>query len=195
MRDVTGAVQTALAADKIRLALLFEGEFATGTLRLWTGVGDLSWNGHTWTGAGQLLSASEIRETGDVRATGLTISLSGMPSTLLSVVLQSARQGYGGTVWLALFDAAGAVIADPAITFKGRLDVPSIDEAEDGCTISVSYESRLIDLDRARDRRYTSEDQAIDYPADLGFDYVPSIQDAQINWGVAGGPPVVSVSI
>lgn len=192
MRDLTAAVQAALAADQLRLALLYEGAFSGGTLRLWTGVGDLSWNGYTWTGAGNLLGISEVQETADVRATGLAVSLSGMPSTLLSTVLQNARHGYTGTVWFAFFTAAGALIADPAIAFKGRLDVPSFEERGDGCTIVVNYESRLIDLDRARDRRYTHEDQQIDYPGDLGFEYVPAIQDAQINWGIAGGAPVIA---
>lgn len=192
MRDLTGAMQTALAADKLRPVLFYEGQFASGTLRLWSGVGDFSWNGYTWAGAGQLLGMTPIAETSDVRATGITLSLSGMPATLLSVVLSNARHGYEGTVWLGLLDSAGAIIADPFISFKGRLDVPAIEEAGEGCTISISYESRLIDLDRARDRRYTHEDQSIDYPLDLGFEYVPSIQNAQINWGVSGGAPVIT---
>jgi len=190
MRDLTGAYQTAIAGDRLKIALFYEGEFTTGTLRLWTGVGPLDWNGHTWTGAGHMLALTTIQETTDVRATGLTATLSGLPVSLLSAVLLNARRGYAGTVWLGLFDAAGALIADPAVAFKGRLDVPSIDADESTCTISVSYESRLIDLERARDRRYTNEDQAIDYPLDLGFEYVPSIQNARINWGIAGAAPV-----
>jgi hypothetical protein len=74
-------------------------------------------------------------------------------------------------------------VADPVLQFEGRLDVPAIEDGEDTATIAISYESELIDLERARERRYTPEDQAIDYPGDLGFAYVAALQDAQITWG------------
>ena len=35
----------------------------------------------------------------------------------------------------------------------------------------------------AVDRRYTDEDQQMDYPGDLGFQFVNGIQEAQIYWG------------
>ena len=76
------------------------------------------------------------------------------------------------------------LIADPFLAFAGRFDVPDILEAGERATITAKYESRLIDLDRVRARRYTSEDQQLDYPGDKGFDYVPSLQDAVITWGV-----------
>ena len=42
---------------------------------------------------------------------------------------------------------------------------------------------RLIDLDRSRARRFTSEDQKIDYPDDKGLEMVASLQDTVIIWG------------
>jgi hypothetical protein len=40
----------------------------------------------------------------------------------------------------------------------------------------------MIDLLRPKTRRYTGEDQKIDFPSDLGFDFVPELQDQQIIW-------------
>ena len=40
----------------------------------------------------------------------------------------------------------------------------------------------MIDLQRPKSRRYTKEDQQIDFPTDLGFDFVPELQDIQIIW-------------
>lgn len=182
-RDLTVAAQAALAAGNVQPIVLYEGEFSAGTLRLWTGLGTVSWNGQNWLGAGQLLGMSSIQETTEVRAAGVTVSLSGMPGTLISLVLAQARQGKAGRVYLGLLDSAGAIIADPYQAFVGRLDVPEIVDAGEVCTISISYESRLIDLERPRERRYTAEDQGIDYPLDRGFDYVPALQDAVIVWG------------
>lgn len=181
-RDLTASVITQLQAASVEVGVLFEGEFASGWVRLWSGVGTLSWDGKSWSGVGTLLGISGIDETNEIRASGLTVSLSGVPSDLLSAALGDARSGKTGRVYLAFF-SGGSIVADPILQFEGRLDVPAIEDGPDTATISISYESELIDLERARERRYTPEDQAIDFPGDLGFDYVASLQDAQITWG------------
>ena len=181
-RDLTAGVITQLQAASVEVGILFEGEFASGWVRLWSGVGTLSWDGKSWSGVGTLLGISGIDETNEIRASGLTVSLSGVPSDLLSAALGDARSGKTGRVYLAFF-SGGSIVADPILQFEGRLDVPAIEDGPDTATISISYESELIDLERARERRYTPEDQAIDFPGDLGFDYVAALQDAQITWG------------
>ncbi len=181
-RDLTAGVIAQLQAASVEVGVLFEGEFASGWVRLWSGVGTLSWDGETWSGVGTLLGISGIDETNEIRASGLTVSLSGVPSDLLSAALGDARSGKTGRVYLAFF-SGGSIVADPILQFEGRLDVPAIEDGPETATISISYESELIDLERARERRYTPEDQAIDFPGDLGFNYVAALQDAQITWG------------
>jgi hypothetical protein len=181
-RDLTASVITQLQAASVEVGILFEGEFASGWVRLWSGIGNLSWDSKTWNGVGTLLGISAIDETNEIRASGLTVTLSGVPSDLLAAALGDARSGKTGRVYLAFF-SGGSVVADPVLQFEGRLDVPAIEDGEDTATIAISYESELIDLERARERRYTPEDQAIDYPGDLGFAYVAALQDAQITWG------------
>lgn len=181
-RDLTASVITQLQAASVEVGVLFEGEFASGWVRLWSGVGTLSWDGKSWSGVGTLLGISGIDETNEIRASGLTVSLSGVPSDLLSAALGDARSGKTGRVYLAFF-SGGSIVADPILQFEGRLDVPAIEDGPETATISISYESELIDLERARERRYTPEDQAIDFPGDLGFAYVAALQDAQITWG------------
>lgn len=182
-RDLTAGMIAEVQAKVLRPALFLEGEFATGTLRLWTGIGQIPWNGQTWTGAGNLIAISAIQESADIEATGFTVSLSGQPSASISLALQSCRQGKPCKIWLGMLDAAGAVIADPYLLRQGRLDVPSVEDSGNECVISIAYEDRLVDLERARERRYTSGDQAIDWPLDLGFAFVPSLQSAVDVWG------------
>ena len=97
-RGFTAAMQAAIdAGGPYRPQLLYEGEFVAGGsptqsyLRLWTGAGELAWNGQTFTGAGSLLGISPIEETGEVRAVGFAVKLSGLPSEILSLALQSVR--------------------------------------------------------------------------------------------------------
>lgn len=190
-RDLSAGVETAIQAGVVYPALLYEGEFySAGSpsvqyLRLWTGVGTLTWDSKTWTGGGTLLGISPLEETRDVKAVGFTVTVSGIESAKVSLALQSVRQNKPGTLWLACFNAAGALIADPYRLRDGRFDIAVIEDNGETCTIAAQYEDRTIDLDRARDRRYTHEDQQIDYPGDLGFEYVAALQDMQIMWGGA----------
>ena len=187
-RAFTVAMASAVQAGTVRPALFYEGEFASSQfLRLWTGVGQIDWNGHTWTGGGHLLGITPLEEQRDVKAIGFTVSVSGMPSANIAIALASVRQNKPGNLWLGLFDAAGALIADPYQLRAGRFDIAVIDDDGQTCTIAAQYEDRLVDLDRARERRYTHEDQQIDWPGDLGFEYVESLQDMQIVWGGPAG--------
>ena len=181
-RDLSAAFASAAQEEVIRPAVFYEGEFSAGTLRLWTGVGPITWDSKEWTGAGHMLGFSASQETSQVRAVNFTISLSGELSDQISLALAQCRNGLPGRVWLGLFDASGALIADPYKFFEGRLDVPEILDQAVQCTIAVRYESRLIDLEVARVRRYTPEDQAIDYPGDGGFDSVAGLQDRRVIW-------------
>ena len=63
------------------------------------------------------------------------------------------------------------------------MDLMSIDDSGDTANINVTAESRLIDLDRTRERRYTSEDQKIDFPNDKGLEFIADLQDKEIVWG------------
>jgi hypothetical protein len=109
-----------------------------------------------------------------------------MPSTSIAVALTNLQQGKPGRVWLGLFTPDWQIIDDPYELQAGGLDVMPIDEGGDTCTISVRYESEFADLDRARDRRLTHEDQQIDHAGDTGFRYMQKLQDASLIWGGAG---------
>jgi hypothetical protein len=182
-RDITPGFAIALANQDLRPLLFFEGQFASGWVRLWSGLGEISWNGQIWSGAGTLLGLGSIEETGEVVAGGTAISLSGVPLDLVQMAIAEAQQGLPGRVWLGLRAEDGSIIADPVQAFSGRLDVPEIKDDADSCTITISYESRLIDLTVPRTWRYTHESQQVLYPGDLGFEYVTAIQDREITWG------------
>lgn len=181
-RDLTLAVADELTQKNLRPIILYEGEFEAGILRLWTGVGELQWNGQTWTGGGIMLGFDTIEETTEIVAAGVNISLSGLASEVVAAALGQARLGKRGTLWLGLLDAAGQVIADPLQIFSGLLDVPSIQRNGASSTINASYESRLVGLTKPNERRYTPEDQKVEFPDDTGFDYVAGLQDASLVW-------------
>lgn len=184
-RTLTPGLAAETLAAQLSPILFLEFETAGGTSRAWTGYGTISWNGQSWTGLGHLLGVSAIEESGDVQANGVSISLSGVPAELVSIALAQVRQNKPVRIWLGALNASGGVIADPYLMFQGRFDTAAIEEGAETATITVQAENRLIDLERPRARRYTPDDQAIDYPGDKGLEYVASIQDLTLKWGSA----------
>lgn len=183
MRDLTAGFITQLEAKVKSVAVFYEGEFATGTVNLWTGSGEIIWDSKTWTGVGNVISISTVSETSDVRADGLVFTISGIDETTRSLILQEVRQGKPGSVFIGFIDASGAVVADPATAFEGRLDVPKMQDNGPAISISLSYETRLRDLERVREERYTNQSQQVNHAGDVGFEYVPSLQDWNGVWG------------
>jgi hypothetical protein len=82
-----------------------------------------------------------------------------------------------------MYDTSRNVIADVYTVFKGKMDVLNISEQGNTATITLNIESRLISFDLPVDRKYTLEDQQVDFPNDVGFEFIPDLQDKEITWG------------
>jgi hypothetical protein len=180
---MSDAMATALAAAVVRPALLVEIEFANNTARAWSGLGDLSWGGMTFSGLGDFGSVSTIEETNEVQNQGLQLGLSGISPNLMPEILADLRILGQVTIWLACFDESGQIIADPVIVWQGDSDSAQLVDAGDHCTAQLSVEDDLADLNRPCFRRYTNEDQQSDYPGDTGMQYVAGLQEQITFWG------------
>ncbi len=77
---------------------------------------------------------------------------------------------------------AYAVVADPYLLFSGRMDTMNISDDGERANITVSCESRLIDLNRPKVRRYTQVDQQTEFSGDKGLDFISSLQEKSIRW-------------
>jgi len=186
-RTLTSAMQTMAAAKVSRpiflVRMVFDNTESPNELNVWTGMGDLTYDSETYTGVGDLLSISEIKETSDVSATGINVALTGVKSSLIAVAKNHEYQGRELTVRLGAFDDSGSLIADPVIIFSGFMDTMTIAEAGEYSTITIAVENKLIAFEKSRIRRYTAEDQKIEHPTDKGFEYVTAIVEKEIIWG------------
>lgn len=182
-RIITAATKAAAIATETCPVLLCELEFPSAPVRVWSGFGTLTWSGRDFAGVATLGKVSEIEETSDVSARGLTLSLVGIPSDILSLAFSENYQQRPGRLWLGFLNSSAQLIADPVQIFAGRMDVMSTDDGGDTGTLKLTLENNLIDLARPRERRYTDIDQQMDYPGDLGLEYVAGLQDKTIYWG------------
>ena len=81
---VADALDDAVVYPFFAIELLFDGE---NVLRMWTGVGTLVYDSVEWFGTGNLLNISSVEETTEISAKGATITLSGVPSEVISLAL------------------------------------------------------------------------------------------------------------
>jgi hypothetical protein len=176
-------MQAELQKTRLSPILLFKGEFATGNVYLWSGVGNLVYGGQTYLGTGAFGTISTLKETSDLVAQGATLTLSGIPSDLLALALDEARLGKRCWIYLGAIDGSGNVINAVYAAFAGRMDVPIISDGDTTCTIQISVESVLVDMKRSRERRYTPEDQAIEHPGDNCFQFMAALQNTSLIWG------------
>lgn len=184
-RDLPSAVATAIAAKVVPLAFFAEFEFSSETLRMWSGRGNKSWNGHTWIGAGEFGGISPADETSEIGASGLAFTLSGVPNELRALALADAYRGRNCRAWIAILNAEEAVTGAYQF-FGGRMDVMTITGAGETSRISVQAESRMIDLFRARVSRYTDAEQQRRYPGDTSLSRVAKLAERPLPWGQAG---------
>lgn len=175
MRSISTAMRNALDATHVASALFVQCNFDSGTQFYWTGGASIAWNGNTWLGTGSLVSLEPIRETGAVEAVGLQVTMSGVPSALVSLALSEQVQGRTITIWLAAMDSVGQPVGSPIQVFAGRMDAMSIDESNDAATITLTVESEIASLMSAAVRRYTDADQQAQYAGDKFFAYVPQM--------------------
>ena len=182
-RVLSNAMKEMAVAKVVRPIFLVRMVFDSSQLNIWSGVGDISFDSVTYTGLGDLLSISDIKETSDISATGINVSLSGVKSSLITIAKDQDYQGRELTVRLGAFNESGSLIADPVIIFSGFMDTMTIAEAGTYSTISIAVENKLVAFERSKVRRYTAEDQKIDHPTDKGFEFVTSIVQKEIIWG------------
>ena len=180
-RDIPAASVTALAESSVFPFFAIDIMFQSGPLYIWSGYGDLVSGDKTYLGAGQLLSVSSVGETTELEAKGATLSISGIPSSFLSLALTEPYQGRTCNIYFGLSN-----IGEFIEVFSGELDQMNIMEAADTATISVTAENALIKLERPVVRRFTDSDQKSRFPTDKGLEFIASLQDKEIFWGRKG---------
>lgn len=205
-RSLNDGIVEVLSAEAIFPFFAVQLYFDTQPLYFWTGLGDITVDSITYTGTGQLLQISELVETAEITAKGANLTLSGIPSNLLSLALSEPYQGRICRIMFGAIDANRVYLTDESgnyilaedssridissgdpnaivEVFSGYMDQMNIEEGPETSTIALSVENKLIDLERVRPFRYTDANQKSRFPDDKGFEFVEDLQDKVFNWG------------
>ena len=185
-RDLTSATITNISEATVYPFFAIELNFDSEILRLWTGQGTLTLPDTTqWIGTGTLLDISAIEETAEMAVRGATLTLSGVPSEILSLALSEPYQGRVCNIYFGTFTGGDLTTAPSNFDqiFSGYMDQMNIQDGAETATIELKVENKLVDLERARVARFTSGYQKSIYPSDKGLDFVESLQDRELFWG------------
>ena len=177
-RSIPAAILSAIGQPEVYPFYAVEMLFDSGAVRLWTGYTDRTIDGQTYLGAGTLLSISGIDEINDLSAKSATISLNGISSTIVSLALSEPYQRRQCRILWGVTD-----VSDFVEIFGGYMNTMAIEDSGETSNITLTVESKLVELNRPRVRRYTHESQKSRYPTDTFFSFVADLQDKDIVWG------------
>lgn len=155
---------------------------------------NLTFGGTTYSGLGQLLSLSNT--TNNLRATSeeLSMSISGIPSSNITDILNNKVKGSSLKVYRAFFNSITGellnIAGNPAGKFQGvvnNFDISDdLEMGSDTGTITLTLTATsVVDMltKKVSGRRTNPIDQKALYPDDQSMDRVPSLAKSNFNFG------------
>ena len=188
MRAISTSAQSAIASSGLGVVTLVLMAFKTPEdvdipIALNTSNWDLVWEGVTYKGAYGLGSIDTITDKpGEVQ--GIKLEMISPDSSSISLALDDADivQGTPLTIRTALIDLDTYQILDAPLEWAGKLDTMSISDNGEQSVISVTAESKAVDLLRGEVFYYSDADQRTINPNDGSFSYVLDQIDKAIVW-------------
>lgn len=176
----------ALSDPLVRLVRLVEIELPDYTMRLWSGIGEFSYGGNTYTGAGGLGQIGAIASHAKLEVATVELRLTGLDTTLAAQVRDVDHQGSAVTISEVVLDANWQIIGAPITTFVGLVDTMAfaVEEGVSGpeLAITCAVESYLRLLFRTTTRRRSDADHQQIFPGDKFLSWVTSLRKP-IPWG------------
>ena len=182
-RDLDAPVDVVVASGKQNWALLLELGFDSGVVRLWSGIGELTADGKTWDGMGDMGSISSVTEITDLTDVVLKATLSHIATGLMpelvdevttqdttfrpfefSIVFLDDKRKEIGTVVLAV----------------GFIDQVQLAVDADGGAITIDLVTETALLARSNFVRQTNDAQQKIFPGDFGFQFVTDLDEQVI---------------
>lgn len=182
-RSIASANETASQAPVIVPVFFVKLEFDSGDVLLHTGLGSITWGGDTYTGAGAIGKITPVDEDSELSRSTVQLTLRGLPTDIVSIVLGEYYQGRTATIYLGYLDQTTlALVADPLIVYRGRMDTATIEQGET-LAVTLSVESRFSAWDKPLIRRYNHADQQSRYAGDRGLEFVEQTTEKELVWG------------
>lgn len=186
MKSLSAPALAALASGSICIVQLVAMEFPA-PIYLNTSTWDLTFGGNVYKGAYGLGSISAVSDKpGEI--SGISLELAAGSPAIIALALDGADevQGTVCTIRTAIIETTSYTVLDAPIEWSGTLDTMSIGEDGNSAVVSVSAESKAVDLLRGTPSMYVDEEQTIISPGDRSFKYVVDQVDKPLIWPSRG---------
>ena len=191
MRLSEVANQEAVVKTAVRTSTFVYIDIPGDPVRVNTSALDVVAGGYTWTGAGTLAGVEAVSEDTAIIGAPVKLTLSGIPSTLLTEIQTADFRNRAVEISLGFFDQDWVLLADLEPLWSGVADYAQMTVDEGSASITLTCENELSALiGRPIPIRYTDQEQRRRFTGDRFFEMLPLMFDRQIQWGggfVAGG--------
>lgn len=161
-----------------------ELQFASDTVRVHTGLGDLIIGGQVYLGIGSLGQVGSASETDNPQGPiSIDLTLNGLDSTIIRQSLVERCRGRPGKLMFVVIDDDGTMASD--ILMSGRMDAAKFSYGgNDGKnSITVTLIDRMAEWSRPGTKRWTDENHQMRNPGDRIFFAIAQLSESPIFWG------------
>lgn len=182
-RGLTTAVNNELATDKLNPVTLLYLNVGSG-YRFTDHYKDITFDSNTYTASSLLLGVTSTSESSEITVSNLTLKFTGADQTIISLFLNNQYLEREVEVYKGFLDANQAVIADPFLLFKGRVESFGINETLDSSDVDIVVTSHWSDFEKLEGRKTNTNSQQLHFVNDKGFEFA-SQTTQDIKWGRA----------
>jgi len=184
-RTLTTAVKNELLTGQIRPVHLLTIGFGTPvniTDNAFDLTSSVSGSSVTYSSSAFLVGASSFEEQTDITKTTLSVSLSGVDTSFISVVLGENIVNDSVTIYRGLLNSSNALIADPILLYQGNIDTFEISETETESNVKLMVVSHWADFEKKSGRKTNNASQQRFFSTDVGMDF-SSETVLDLKWG------------
>lgn len=188
MRDLDPEFKEIIRSGHYSPVMLVSLEMAPDPVYLWTGIGDLTYAGKTYIGTGALGSIEPIKESAEIKAESVNLTLYCMKELISAdgegidfcelrnceIKEREGRIDYG----LLSHERNDLIAVEPA--FCGQMDALRVQNTPRSYEIKLTLFNRLLILKKRENLWHTDVDQQYLHPGDTSHRFVHAIQDLQI---------------
>ena len=171
-------------APVARVVALLDIAFPSGTLYATSSERAITYNGNRYLPSGVFTEATGISEKIDLKASRVSIKMSGLDSGLITKLMNDAYHFAETNLYLGFLDENWKLVADPYPIGDSLLMSGAIITL-DSQSGAVEISAETLDILNARSSAQlaTPESQKLRYSGDTGMDDVRAIMEMELEWG------------
>jgi hypothetical protein len=184
MRDILSLSPELLAQQHVECLNLVELDWPSGTVRVHSGLGKVTYNGQSYIGIGNLGSIDSLTDTGEVGDTGISLTLSGVDAALVAAVVDDDAIESSGRVFFAVLDEHSRLHdANVCPLFAGTVKRVVVRQGNQP-QITVELVADAINRPRCGNWRWTDNSHRQRTDADDGFcKFIEKMAERPFYWG------------